>query len=381
MAAQQELIFLPPFIIHHLFLNFMKQLLTLFFSAFSIWLFSQNDTTVYTVVDEMPRFPGCEEKDTTLEAKIKCAQTNLLVFFNSNIVYPLEARQQNLEGTVVLSLVVEKDGYISNPVVKKDIGGGTGDEAMRVALGMNEALKQAKLTWTPGKKGGKAVRSLVTVPIKFKLQDPPDFVIVNRRDTVFVVLDDSLGYKEGNDALGKYFTEKLTYPEEYKDTCLIGDMDMTLLVRPDGAVKVLDLSDYWNLGWDFQFQAIKTAVSTWGKWKPATRKGKDVPASIDLSVSFRPDAAQCAQRIAQYQTANQLANEGSSLFNEGKQAEGIQKLNEALQLFPNNANFLYLRGQAYMKMEKMDEACADFRKVQSMTYIDVVNQLIPIICK
>lgn len=359
----------------------MKQLLTIFFSALSLWLFSQNDTTIYVVADEMPRFPGCENLDTTLEAKIKCAQTNLLVFFNSNIAYPLEARQQNIEGTVVLSMVVEKDGYISNPVVKKDIGGGTGEEAMRVALGMNEALKQAKLAWTPGKKDGKPVRTQLTVPIKFKLQDPPDFVIVNRRDTVFVVLDDSLAYKDGQEALAEYFAEKLTYPAEYKDSCLIGDMDLTVMVRPDGAVKVLDLSDYWNLGWDFQFQAIKTAVSTWGKWKPATRKGKEVPASLDMSVSFRPDDAKCAQRISQYETANQLADEGSKLFNEGKQAEGIQKLNEALQLFPNNANFLYLRGQAYMKMEKLAEACADFRKVQSMSYIDVVNQLIPLICK
>ncbi len=359
----------------------MKQLLTLFFSAFYFLLFSQNDTTIYVVADEMPRFHGCEAMDTTLEAKIKCSQTNLLVFFNSNIVYPLEARQQGIEGTVVLSLVVEKDGYISNPVVKKDIGGGTGDEAMRVALGMNEALKQAKLAWTPGKKDGKPVRTQMTVPIKFKLQDPPDFVIVNRRDTVFVVLDDSLAYKDGEAALTKYFAEKLAFPEAYKDSCLIGDMDMTVMVRPDGSVKVLDLSDYWNLGWDFQFQAIKTAISTWGKWKPAIRKGKEVPASLDLGVFFRPDAAKCAQRISQYETAIQLADEGSNLFNEGKQEEGILKLNEALQLFPNNANFLYLRGHAYMKMDKLTEACADFRKVQSMTYIDVVNKLIPLICK
>lgn len=367
--------------ISHQSKNSMKQLLTIFFSAFSIFLFSQNDTTIYKVVDEMPRFPGCEQLDTTLDAKIKCSQTNLLVFFNSNIVYPLEARQQNVEGTVVLSIVVEKDGFISSPVVLKDIGGGTGDEALRVALGMNEALKQAKLTWTPGKKGGKPVRTQVTVPIKFKLQDPPDFVIVDRRDTVYVVFDDSLAYNGGGAALEQFFNKHLIYPENQKDSCKIGDMDMTLMVRPDGSVKVLDLSDYWNLGWDFQFQAIKTAVATWGQWQPAVRKGKPVTASYDIHATFKPDQAKCAQRISQYEKASSIAQEGSDLFNEGKQDEGIQKLNEALNLFPDNANFLYLRGQAYMKMDKLTEACADFKRVQAIVYIDVVNQLIPIICK
>ena len=359
----------------------MKQLLTLFFTLISLTVFTQNDTTIYKVVSEMPRFPGCEQLDTTLDVKNQCAQAALLLFFNQNMVYPWGAREQDIEGTVVLSMVIEKDGYVSNPTVVRDIGGGCGEEAIRVVSGMNDALKNANLAWTPGKKDGKPVRTQVTVPIKFKLQDPPDFVIVNSRDSVYVVVDDSLKYTRGEAALDDFIKKNLKTPANYQDSCKIGTMDLTLLARPNGYVRVLDLADYWNLGWDFQWEAIRAATATWGKWQPAVRKGRQVPSSYDLTVTFLPNAAKCAQTISNYEKANAIAGEGSDLFNEGKQEEGIKKLNEALVLFPKNANFLYLRGQAYMNMNNMEKACADFLKVRELVTIDVVNQLIPVLCK
>ena len=66
----------------------------------------------------MPRFPGCEKLDTTLAAKAKCAEVALLTFFNRNIEYPYQARQANTQGTVVINMVVEPDGLISNPKIK-----------------------------------------------------------------------------------------------------------------------------------------------------------------------------------------------------------------------------------------------------------------------
>ncbi|MBI5916851.1 MAG: TonB family protein [Bacteroidetes bacterium] len=359
----------------------MKQLLTIFLLAVSVPFFAQNDTTIYKIVEEAARFPGCESLDTTIDVKNQCAQTALLLFFNRNIAYPWEAREQSMEGTVVVSFVVEKDGQVSNATVLKDIGGGCGAEALRVASGMNEALKQAKLKWSPAKKSGQIVRSQVAVPIKFKLEDPPDFVIVNGYDSVFVVVDDSLTYNGGDAVLEKFLISQLKYPARYRDSCIIGTMDMTLLAAPDGQVKVLDLSDYWNLGNEFRWEAVKAATATWGQWKPATRLGRQVPSSVELSVTFRPDAARCPQAIAKYEKSVATADEGSRLFNEGKKDEGIAKLNEALAMFPNNANFLYLRGQAYMNMNKMTEACEDFKKVRATVYLDVVEKIIPLICK
>ena len=359
----------------------MKKFLTIIFFGMSGFLLAQDaDTTIYTVVEEMPRFPGCEQLDTTLAAKNQCAQTNLLLFFNQNIIYPQEARQQDITGQVVINFVVEKDGLISNPKLLRDIGGGCGEEAIRVANGMNSALRTAGVQWKPGMKNGKPVRTQVTVPIKFRLQDPPDFILINFRDTVYTVVDDSLEYKGGHQALEKYVNDKVEIPTGYQDSCKIGTIDITVLSRPDGYVRVIDMVDYWDLGIEFQWEAIRAATSTWGNWKAATRNEREVPSAYDFTLTFMPENPYCQHVVSDYEKANKLADEGSMIYNEGQQEEGIKKLTAAINLFPQNANFLYLRGQAYMNMEKLEEACADFQRVRKIVSIDLVEQLTPLIC-
>lgn len=289
----------------------MKQISIVFSLFLATSLFAQdNDTTIYKVVSEMARFPGCEQLDTTVQVKNQCAQTNLLLFFNQNISYPLEARNQELEGQVVLSFVVEKDGYISDPRVLRDIGGGCGDEALRVANGMNEALKVAELAWKPGMKDGKPVRSLVTLPIKFKLQDPLDYILINFRDTIYTVVDDSLNYPGGHTALLNDVQSNLKTPNGYQDSCKVGTMDLTVLVKPDGYVRVVDLTDYWGLGIEYQWQTILAGTSTWGKWNAAKRNDREVPSSYDFTVEFLPSSAQCSQVVSNYELANSAAVEG-----------------------------------------------------------------------
>ncbi len=360
----------------------MKKLFTLAFFSFSVLLFGQDaDTTVYTVLEEMPRFPGCEELDTTLQAKNQCSQTNLLLFFNQNIIYPPEAREQSITGQVVISFVVEKDGMISNPKVLRDIGGGCGMEALRVANGMNGALRTAEIAWRPGMKDGVPVRTRVTVPIKFRLQDPPDFILIDFRDTVYTVVDDSLEFDGGHAALENFVNKKFQTPRGYQDSCHVGSMDITILSRPDGYVRVIDIVDYWNLGIEYQWEAIRASTATWGQWKAATNNGREVPSAYDFTITVLPEDSRCQQVVSNYEKANRLADEGSRLYNEGQQEEGISKLSEAIKLFPQNANFLYLRGQAYMNMERTDEACADFRKVREIVSIGLVEQLTPLLCK
>lgn len=359
----------------------MKKILLLVLTSFSTFLFAQDaDTTIYNILSEPARFPGCEQMDTTETAKNQCAETNLLLFFNQNIVYPEQARLNNTTGQVVISFVVEKDGFISNPTLLRDIGDGCGDEALRVANGMNSALRTAGIQWKPGKNKGVPVRSQVTLPIKFKLQEPLDYILIDFRDTVYTVLDDSLSFQGGHDALEKHVQANLKTPVGYEDSCQVGSMDITVLTRPDGYVRVVDVVDYWNLGTEYLWQAIRASSSTWGKWKAATRKGREVPSAYDFSVTFLPKAAACQQDITNFEKANQAAEEGSRFFNEGKQDEGIAKLSEAIQLFPENANFLYLRGQAYMNMDRLNEACEDFTKVRGIVSIPLVEQLTPIVC-
>ena len=67
-----------------------------------------------------------------------------------------------IQGTVYVSFVIEKDGSVSNIKVLRNIGGGCGEEAVRVV--------QAMPKWKPARQRGKRVRAQYTLPIKFNLK-------------------------------------------------------------------------------------------------------------------------------------------------------------------------------------------------------------------
>ena len=116
--------------------------------------------------EEMPRFPGCEDV-ANMEERKSCAMTKLIEFLSENIVYPQEAKINNIEGMNVAKFVVGKDGTLENIELLKDIGYGTGESTLNAVRSMNEK----GLKWIPGKKDGKAVRVEFTLPIKYKLTD------------------------------------------------------------------------------------------------------------------------------------------------------------------------------------------------------------------
>lgn len=333
------------------------------------------DSTIYQVAEEMPRFPGCEQLDTTLQAKQQCAQQQLLAFMYDNIRYPLKAIEENLEGTVVVTFVVEKDGSLSSPKVLKDIGGGCGLEALRVVGEIN----QAGIRFSPGKQAGNVVRVQYNVPIRFKLKDPLPYVLVGR-DTIYTQFDKELEFNGGAENLAKFLDEKLSYPDSGNEGCLVGNMQVQVLVEANGDVRILDIVDFSDLGFDFWYSAIDACTSTIGQWTPAQYKNRNVPSAIDVSLGFTPTAEGCKGVISNFEKANLLAREGAQLLTDGKQDEGVAKISEAINLFPNNADFLLNRGQAYLDMNKFAEACADLSLARKISLVNWYDTILPLIC-
>jgi len=357
----------------------MKYYILLFFSIFTLQnnLFAQTDTTIYDVVEQPPRFPMCEALDTTLTAKNKCAQQALLAIIYQNVQYPVQARIDGLEGTVVTSFIVEPDSTVSNTKVLRDIGGGCGNAVLAVINSMNEA----GVRWIPGKREGKDVRAKMTVPIKFKLQEAPPYVLINR-DTVYTQLEKIAEFEGGDNGLDQYIAENLKYPEAYQDTCLLGYMDVQLLIEPDGIVKSINIADYMELGLDFQLEIVNLITSMFNKWKPATYKGREVPSAVELRLSFIPnDATACKATIENFQQANSLATKGMQLYNNGEQESGLEKIGKAIELLPNNAEYLSFRGQAYVDAENYRAACQDLFRVRNILGTDTYDQLLMIVCR
>lgn len=133
------------------------------------WVNPINGDTIYwdkdnLVIDEMPRFQGCEEiKDDAIERK-KCADTKLLEYIYGNLVYPIEALEERIEGTAIVNFYVNPDGTLSNAFVRKDEGAYTAGAALDLLEKMND-----EITWISGKSKGKKAPVLFSLPIRFKL--------------------------------------------------------------------------------------------------------------------------------------------------------------------------------------------------------------------
>lgn len=103
---------------------------------------------ILTFAEQMPEFVGGLEE--------------MYKFINKNIQYPQMARENGIQGKVILTFVVGTDGKISQiEQVSKKLGWGLDDEAIRIVKSMPN--------WVPGKQNGKPVAVKFTLPIKFQL--------------------------------------------------------------------------------------------------------------------------------------------------------------------------------------------------------------------
>ena len=106
------------------------------------------ETKIFTVVEQMPMFPG--------------GNGALMGYLRDNIHYPTVAAENGVQGRVVVGFVVERDGSITDVNILRGVDPSLDREAMRVVKSMPK--------WTPGKQNGSAVRVKYQVPVSFRLQ-------------------------------------------------------------------------------------------------------------------------------------------------------------------------------------------------------------------
>ncbi len=358
----------------------MKLFYTSLFLLLTIFSFGQTETVdtskVYPVAEYMPMVSNCAAWDTTYQMQRQCSQDVLLKFIYANVKYPDTARMNGIEGTVVISFVVNTDSLISDVKVVRDIGGGCGDAALQVI----SALNPLGLKWAPGKQKGVPVKVSMNIPVKFKIKEVPPYDII-QGDTIYNTFDKVLAFKGGETAMEAFIDKNLNYPATGNDSCTIGTVEVKALVEKDGKVRILEMNDFSNLGMDYQFEAISATTATINQWDIAEYKGQKVPATHLIRMDFRPTSATCKTTLSKFDNAQKIAVEGSTLYNSGQQEAGIAKLTEAISLFPDNAEFLYARGNAYLDMQNYTGACEDLTKVKEILLVTWVDNLLPVICK
>lgn len=107
------------------------------------------DPDFYVTVERMPEFPGGEKE--------------LINYLQEKIIYPKDALKESIQGRVVVSFIIEKNGSLSSIEVVRGITASLDKEALRIIRSMPK--------WKPGEQRDKVVRVKYTLPIRFRLPD------------------------------------------------------------------------------------------------------------------------------------------------------------------------------------------------------------------
>ncbi len=108
----------------------------------------EEENKVFDVVEQMPSFPG--------------GMAALMAYLQKSIKYPPVAEENGIQGRVVCTFVVERDGSVTDVRVAKSVDPSLDKEAVRVVSAMPK--------WIPGKQNGQSVRVKYTLPVTFRLQ-------------------------------------------------------------------------------------------------------------------------------------------------------------------------------------------------------------------
>ncbi|MEE1215220.1 MAG: energy transducer TonB [Bacteroidaceae bacterium] len=113
----------------------------------SMYATAEENDSIYGTVDELPVFPGGDQACANWVAK--------------KLKYPPKCKKEKIEGFVIVQFVVEKNGKVSNVKAIRSPHPDLAETAIRTMRKMPK--------WTPGKVGGKAVRSKLNLPVRFRL--------------------------------------------------------------------------------------------------------------------------------------------------------------------------------------------------------------------
>ena len=111
----------------------------------------EKQDSVFRIAEVMPEFPGGMDK--------------LLPFIEKSIQYPQQALKNEVQGRVIVHVIIEKDGSFTDCRIVRSVDPYLDKEAIRIAA-------RVMPKWKPGKQDGKPVRVEYTFPVCFRIVPP-----------------------------------------------------------------------------------------------------------------------------------------------------------------------------------------------------------------
>jgi len=219
---------------------------------------------VFTSVEKVPEFPG------GIEAFGQ--------FLGRSIKYPKADREKGIQGRVIVTFVVEKDGSLSGLKVLKGVSKTIDAEAVRV-------LKLSP-KWKPGIESHKKVRVQYTVPISFTLNDVAAKPANDDRNIVFTEVEQVPEFPGGLEAFGKFLASNVKYPKADREKGVQGRVIASFIVEEDGSLSSIVVKR--GVSEAIDAEAVRV-LDISPKWKPGIQNGRTVRVQYSVPISFRLD--------------------------------------------------------------------------------------------
>lgn len=218
---------------------------------------AKKEKPIIEIIDQYPEFKGGEEARQR--------------FIMLKSVYPTEALKKGIQGTVMLSFIVEVNGRITNIKVIDSVHPLLDAEAVRVARLMPK--------WIPGKHQGKAVRSSYYLPMKFVVDGAQELEDVFHKVEKLPEFKGTLSefikeYLKENDNYYSYMAQRME---------IQGAVLVSFVVEKDGQVSNVKVIK--GIHFRLDEEAVRI-IKSMPKWNPGTIGGEPVRAWYDMLVVF-----------------------------------------------------------------------------------------------
>lgn len=218
-----------------------------------------SDTTgkveIFDDPEQMPMFPGGEAA--------------LMKYLQENVKYPPQAIKDSIQGRVVVQFLIDKSGNVGEVNVVRSVSEDLDAEAVRVVKTLPK--------FTPGRMYGKAVSSLYTLPVTFKLQD-------KRESAKPKDVEVKASFPGGEDALAQFLKDHVKYPPKAAKKKIQGRVEVAFLVDKNG--KVHDAKVVESVDKDLDKEALRVCRLL-PDFIPATVNGEPVEVLFKLPIRFK----------------------------------------------------------------------------------------------
>lgn len=210
-------------------------------------------------------------------------------FLSQNLKFPPEARELGANGIVYAEFIVDKEGNIFAPAIKKSLGMGLDDEVLRI-LTLPSFPK-----WSPGENDGKPVNTVMTIPVRFKSVKstekpslfPPHSILVHKDiiqgEEIFEVAEQMPIPDGGTEGWNTYLANNLQYPEGAKKSNIEGTVYVSFVVDKNG--QILNPFLLRGIGGGADQEALRVTSQS-PKWTPGMQNGQKVNVRMRLPIRF-----------------------------------------------------------------------------------------------